>query len=35
MLTKSQIQRAAQKNRIGVQVQERDYLQHLLLWPAV
>jgi predicted nucleotidyltransferase component of viral defense system len=32
MLTKSQIQRAAQKNGVGAQVQERDYLQHVLLW---
>jgi predicted nucleotidyltransferase component of viral defense system len=32
MLTRSQIQRAAQKSGVGVQVQERDYLQHLLLW---
>lgn len=30
MLTKSQIQRIAQRNGIGMQVQERDYLQHLL-----
>ena len=32
MLTKAQIQRLAQRNRIGMQIQERDYLQHLLLW---
>ncbi|UCC62929.1 MAG: nucleotidyl transferase AbiEii/AbiGii toxin family protein [Anaerolineae bacterium] len=32
MLTKAQIQRMAQRNRIGMQVQERDYLQHLILW---
>jgi predicted nucleotidyltransferase component of viral defense system len=32
MLTKAQIQRIAQRNGIGMQVQERDYLQHLLLW---
>ena len=32
MLTKPQIQRIAQRNRIGMQVQERDYIQHLLLW---
>jgi predicted nucleotidyltransferase component of viral defense system len=32
MLTRSQIQRAAQRNGIGVQAQERDYIQHLLLW---
>lgn len=32
MLTKTQIQRMAQRNGIGMQVQERDYLQHLLLW---
>jgi len=32
MLTKTQIQRAAQRSGIGMQVQERDYLQHLLLW---
>jgi len=31
MLTRSQIQRLAQRHRIGMQVQERDYLQHLLL----
>lgn len=31
MLTRAQIQRLAQRNRIGMQVQERDYLQHLLL----
>ncbi len=32
MLTKSQIQRIAQRNGVGMQVQERDYLQHLILW---
>ena len=32
MLTRAQIQRLAQRNGIGMQVQERDYLQHLLLW---
>ena len=32
MLTRSQIQRIAQRNGIGMQVQERDYVQHLLLW---
>jgi len=32
MLTRAQIQRLAQRNRIGVQVQERDYLQNLLLY---
>jgi len=32
MLTKTQIQRLAQRNNVGMQVQERDYLQHLLLW---
>jgi len=32
MLTKAQIQRIAQRNGIAMQVQERDYLQHLLLW---
>jgi predicted nucleotidyltransferase component of viral defense system len=32
MLTKAQIQRIAQRNGIGMQVQERDYVQHLLLW---
>ena len=31
MLTRTQIQRLAQRQRIGMQVQERDYLQHLLL----
>jgi hypothetical protein len=30
MLTKAQIQGMAQRNGIGMQVQERDYLQHLL-----
>jgi len=32
MLTKAQIQRIAQRNGIGMQIQERDYVQHLLLW---
>jgi predicted nucleotidyltransferase component of viral defense system len=32
MLTKSQIQRIAQRNGFGMQVQERDYLQHPILW---
>lgn len=32
MLTKAQIQRIAQRNGVGMQVQERDYIQHLLLW---
>jgi predicted nucleotidyltransferase component of viral defense system len=32
MLTRSQIQRMAQRNGIGMQVQERDYVQHLVLW---
>jgi predicted nucleotidyltransferase component of viral defense system len=32
MLTKAQIQRLAQRNSVGMQVQERDYLQHLILW---
>lgn len=31
MLTRAQIQRLAQRQRIGMQVQERDYIQHLLL----
>ena len=31
MLTRAQIQRLAQRHRIEMQVQERDYLQHLLL----
>jgi predicted nucleotidyltransferase component of viral defense system len=31
MLTKAQIQRIAQRNGIGMQVQERDYVQHLIL----
>lgn len=31
MLTRMQIQRLAQRNHIGMQVQERDYLQRLLL----
>jgi len=32
MLTKAQIQRMAQRDGVGMQVQERDYMQHLLLW---
>jgi len=32
MLTKSQIQRIAQRHGVGMQVQERDYVQHLILW---
>ena len=32
MLTRAQIQRMAQRNSVGMQVQERDYVQHLLLW---
>ena len=31
MLTRTQIQRLAQRYHIGMQAQERDYLQHLLL----
>ena len=31
MLTRAQIQRMAQRNGVGMQVQERDYLQHLIL----
>lgn len=31
MLTRAQIQRLARRHHIGMQVQERDYLQHLLL----
>jgi len=31
MLTRSQIQRLAARSRIGMQAQERDYLQHLIL----
>ncbi len=31
MLIRAQIQRLAQRHHIGMQVQERDYLQHLLL----
>jgi len=30
-LTRAQIQRLAQRHRVGMQVQERDYVQHLLL----
>ncbi len=32
MLTRAQIQRFAQRHGIGVQAQERDYIQHLLLF---
>jgi predicted nucleotidyltransferase component of viral defense system len=32
MLTRAQIQRLAQRHRVGLQVQERDYVQHLLLF---
>lgn len=32
MLTRTQIQRLAQRHGIGAQVQERDYIQHLLLF---
>lgn len=32
MLTRPQIQRLAQRHSIGVQAQERDYIQHLLLF---
>lgn len=32
MLTKRQIQRLAQRNRINMQAQERDYVQHLILY---
>ncbi len=32
MLTNSQIQRIAQRNGVGMHVQERDYIQHLILW---
>jgi len=32
MLTRAQIQRLAQRHGIGLQAQERDYLQHLLLF---
>lgn len=35
MLTRAQIQRQAQRGRIGMQVQERDYIQHLLLLALV
>jgi predicted nucleotidyltransferase component of viral defense system len=31
MLTRQQLQRIAQRERIGLQAQERDYVQHLLL----
>jgi hypothetical protein len=32
MLTRAQIQRLAQRSGIGLQAQERDYVQHLLLF---
>jgi uncharacterized protein len=32
MLTRAQIQRLAQRHGIGVQAQERDYIQHMLLF---
>ncbi len=32
MLTRDPIRRLAQRHGIGMQVQERDYVQHLLLW---
>ncbi len=32
MLTRAQIQRLAQRHGVGVQAQERDYIQHLLLF---
>jgi predicted nucleotidyltransferase component of viral defense system len=32
MLTRGQIQRLAQRHGIGVQAQERDYIQYLLLF---
>lgn len=32
MLTKDQIRRLARRQGVGMQVQERDYIQHLLLW---
>ena len=32
MLTRAQIQRLAQRHGIGIQAQERDYLQYLLLF---
>ncbi|RCK72711.1 MAG: hypothetical protein ANABAC_1245 [Anaerolineae bacterium] len=32
MLTRDQIRRLAQRHGIGMQVQERDYVQHLVLW---
>lgn len=32
MLTRSQLQRLAQRANIGLQAQERDYLQHLILF---
>jgi predicted nucleotidyltransferase component of viral defense system len=32
MLTRPQIQRLAQRNSIGMQAQERDYIQHILLF---
>lgn len=32
MLTLAQLRRIAQRNRIGLQPQERDYIQHLFLY---
>ena len=32
MLTRTQIQRLAERHGIGIQAQERDYLQYLLLY---
>jgi len=32
MLTRTQIQRFAHRNGIGIQAQERDYIQHMLLY---
>lgn len=32
MLTRAQLQRIAQRHRVGLQAQERDYVQHLLLY---
>lgn len=32
MLTKAQIQRIAQRHGVGMQIQEQDYIQHLILW---
>lgn len=31
MLTKGQLQRIAQRHGVGLQAQERDYIQHLFL----